>query len=231
VVGAIAGGPRILVVDDDELVREAILSALRHAGYTVAGLADATRVAPFASEFRPDLLILDIGLQGDLDGLRLARRIRETTAVPLMFVTATAAIDARLQAFDLGADDYLTKPFVLAELLARVRAVLRRTGGMSAQTAPVDDLVIDEESHTAMYRSAPLALTRLEFSLLTELSRRPGRVMSKQSLLDAVWDYDGFDPNVVEVHISALRRKLEAHGPRLIQTVRGVGYVLRPPAA
>jgi DNA-binding response OmpR family regulator len=220
----------VLVVDDDELVREAVMSALRHAGYIVAGLADGGRLESVTSTFRPDLVIFDIALPGPSDGLDLARRLRDRDDVPVMFVTAAESLEDRLQAFELGADDYLTKPFVLAELIARVRAVLRRAGRLRGQAFEAHDLVLDENSHTATYRGHPLALTRLEFGVLTELCRNPGWVISKQKLLTAVWDYDAYDPNVVEVHVSALRRKIEAHGPRLIQTVRGVGYVLRPSA-
>ena len=149
--------------------------------------------------------------------------------IPIVFVTAADAIDERLRGFEVGADDYIVKPFVASELLARVRAVLRRSGRLTSPTYQVFDLLVDEANRTASRSGHDLQLTKVEFDLLAVLSRTPGQVFSKAQLLSLVWGFDGYDNNLVEVHISALRRKLEANGGRLIHTERGEGYVLRSP--
>jgi DNA-binding response OmpR family regulator len=147
--------------------------------------------------------------------------------LPIIFLTARDAVEDRLGGFELGADDYLVKPFALEELLARVRAVLRRTGRLGAAIEAAD-IVVDEEAGLAARAGSPLELTATELRLLAYLVRQRGLVLSKHQLLTQVWGYDAYDPNVVEVHISALRRKLEAHGPRILHTVRGLGYRLDP---
>jgi two-component system, OmpR family, response regulator len=144
-----------------------------------------------------------------------------------VFVTAVETLEGRLTGFDVGGDDYLVKPFAMPELLARVRVLLRRTGRTTAQALQVGDVVVDELAQTAHRAGVPLELTPTELELLTAFVRRPGRVLSKERLLALVWDFDAYDDNLVEVYVSTLRRKLEVHGPRLLHTVRGAGYVWR----
>jgi DNA-binding response OmpR family regulator len=170
----------------------------------------------------PDLAVLDVLLPGG-DGFQLARELRAARDLPIVFLTARDAVDDRLGGFALGADDYLVKPFALEELLARIRAVLRRTGRLSA-AIEAGDIVVDEQAGRATRAGAPLELTPTELRLLAYLVRQRGLVLSKHQLLTQIWGYDAYDPNVVEVHVSALRRKLEAHGPRILETVRGLGY-------
>jgi two-component system OmpR family response regulator len=220
---------RVAVVEDELAQRSAIAGALRRAGYTVGVWPDGSDVERIAA-FRPDLAILDVMLPG-LDGLGLARALRERDDVPVMFVTAREAVADRLAGFALGADDYLVKPVVLEELLARAGAVLRRSGRLHQRVTGVGDLVIDEEATLATRAGQPLDLTATEYRLLLYLAQHRGRTLSKLVLLTQVWGYDAYDPNLVEVHVSALRRKLEAHGPRLIHTIRGLGYRLDPAPA
>ena len=215
---------RVAVVEDEQAQRSAIAGALRRAGYTVDAWADGSDVERIAA-FRPDLAILDVMLPG-VDGMGVARALRERDDVPVMFVTAREAVADRLAGFALGADDYLVKPVVLEELLARAGAVLRRSGRLPKRVTSVGDLVIDEEATLATRAGHPLDLTATEYRLLLYLAQHRGRTLSKLVLLTQVWGYDAYDPNLVEVHVSALRRKLESHGPRLIHTVRGMGRVL-----
>ncbi len=219
--------PRILVVEDDAAVREAIVVACRGEGFQVEATADGLTLGEILESFRPDLAILDIRLPAGPDGLSLARRIRAESELPIVFVTAKDDLRDRLDGFDAGGDDYVIKPFPMAELLARVRALLKRTGRLQSAVIEVGDLVIDQAAHEVIRQDTTVDLTRTEFDLLVALADRRGRVVSKERLLSLVWDRPGYDPNLVEVHISSLRRKLEAHGPRLIHTVRGAGYRLR----
>ncbi len=218
---------RLLVVEDDVTVRDALETALRSAGYVVRALPDGTEFDRVVQEFRPDLVLLDVRLPDGPDGLALGRRLRADSDVPLVFLTAADELADRLDGFATGADDYLTKPFSVAELLARVEALLRRAGRLASPTWQVGDLVVDEGARLVRRGEAEVDVTRTEFDLLMALGRRRGQAVSKEHLLSAVWQFDSYDPNLVEVHISALRRKLEEHGDRVIHTVRGIGYVLR----
>jgi DNA-binding response OmpR family regulator len=219
--------PRVLVVEDDLTLRAAILATLHGTGYEVAVTADGLDLDEVAATFRPDLAVLDIGFSVGPDGFEMARRLRAGHGVPVVFVTAADSLEDRLRGFEVGGDDYLVKPFAMAELLARVRAVLRRSGRLSSQTLQVRDLLIDESNRRVVRGDAIVELTKTEFELLCVLAREPGRVLSKLQLLSLVWGFSDFAPNLVEVHVSALRRKLEQHGPRLIHTERGEGYVIR----
>jgi two-component system, OmpR family, response regulator len=223
--------PRVLLVEDDAALLEAVGSALRGEGYQVHSECDGTRIREAAAAFRPDLAVLDVRLPQGPSGLSIARLLRDEDELPIIFLTAADSTDDRLAGFDAGADDYLVKPFVMAELLARIRALLRRSGKLTSDTWQVADILVDEATRRVHRNGAAIDLTRTEFDLLVALGRHPDRVLSKTQLLASVWGFDSYDVNVVEVHISALRRKIEEHGPRLIHTVRGAGYRLRPPQA
>jgi two-component system, OmpR family, response regulator len=214
-----------VLVEDEASVREAVERALRHEGIAVTGFPDCPDPALVLAA-APDLAVLDVLLPSG-DGFELARRLRAARDLPIVFLTARDSVDDRLGGFELGADDYLVKPFALEELLARVRAVLRRTGRLGA-AVEAGDIVVDEQAGLAARGGAALELTPTELRLLAYLLRHRGSVLSKHQLLTQVWGYDAYDPNVVEVHVSALRRKLEAHGPRILHTVRGLGYRLDP---
>lgn len=218
---------RVAVVEDEPTLRETVGAALRSAGYLVKTWADGND-EPALSVFAPDLVILDVMLPG-VDGFTLGRRIRDRRDVAVLYLTAREAVEDRLMGFSLGADDYVVKPVMMEELLARVRAVLRRAGKAQGGAVSVGNLVVDEDAAAVTYAGNPVELTAMELRLLAYLARNRGRTHSKVQLLTQVWGYDAYDPNLVEVHMSALRRKLEAHGPRMIQTVRGVGYRLAPP--
>ncbi len=219
---------RILVVEDDEPIRTALGVALRGEGYEVRTEEDGSAIARVAEEFRPDLAVLDVRLPVGPDGYGVARVLRDTNDLPLLFLTAADSLDARLAGFDAGADDYMVKPFSMAELLVRIHALLRRAGRLSSQVRQVGDLVIDEAARTVLRAGRPLELTRTEYNLLCVLAQHHGQVLSKIQLLTLVWGFDAYGTNLVEVHVSTLRRKLEMLGPRLVHTVRGAGYVLRP---
>jgi len=216
---------RVLLVEDAEAIRAAVESALTGAGHRVLGLPDGTDLERVLVDFRPDLVVLDVMLPGR-DGFELLQVARRSTAAGVVLLTARDAVDDRLRGFGEGADDYVTKPFVLAELVARVDAVLRRSG-RARPVVEVGDLVVDVDSGVVRRGGAAIELTATELKLLTFLARRRDRVVGKAQLLTGVWGYDDYAANLVEVHVSALRRKLEAHGPRLLHTVRGLGYVLR----
>lgn len=218
---------RVLIVEDDPLIRESVAAALVRDGSVVLARADGTGLGWQVDDFRPDLALLDVTLPGAADGFALARSLRRDRDLPVIFVTARDAGADRLAGFGLGADDYVVKPFIVEELVARVRAVLRRLGRVPA-TLDLGDLVIDEQSAEAVRAGTTLDLTATEYRLLTYLAHERGRILSKTQLLTQVWGYDDYDANLVEVHMSALRRKLELHGPRIVHTVRGFGYVLRP---
>ena len=217
---------RILVVDDDADLRDLLERALAREGFEARSVARAEDVDRVIHTFPPDLAILDVHLGPGADGYALARRLRLSGDIPFLFLTEASSMEARLTGFETGADDYVAKPFELAELLARVRALLRRAGKAAAGVWEIGPLKIDESGRRVFLEGEGCDLTRIEFDLLAALARQPGRVLTKTQLLSMVWGFDGYDPNLVEVHVSSLRRKLGS-GAGLIQTVRGVGYVLR----
>jgi two-component system OmpR family response regulator len=219
--------PRVLVVEDDAPIRGALEVALRGQGYEVRGEADGLALAEVFDAFRPDLAVLDVRLPVGPDGYAMARTLRCGSDLPVLFLTAADAVDDRLAGFGAGGDDYMIKPFSLAELLARVQALLRRAGRLSSNTWQVGDLVVDDGARTVRRGDLTLDLTRTEYDLLAVHAQHVGKVLSKTQLLTSVWGFDAYDANLVEVHMSALRRKLESAGPRMIHTVRGAGYVLR----
>jgi DNA-binding response OmpR family regulator len=219
---------RALVIEDEAVVSEAVAHALTEEGFEVRCEAGGSSAEQVVTTFRPDIVLLDIGLQDGSDGLQVARRLRSTSNVPVLFVTGAHSVQERLAGFAVGADDYLTKPFAMEELLARVRAILQRTGQAPRRLWEIGDMVVDEDAHTVAVGDQLVDLTSIEFSLLVTFCRNPGRVLAKVQLLSEVWGFDQYSLNLVEVHVSALRRKLEVHGPRVIRTIRNVGYVLRP---
>jgi len=220
---------RVLVVEDDEEIALALQRSLRMEGHEVKVARDGELALEEVGAFAPDLLILDLGLPG-LDGLEVARRIREDgNDVPILILTARDALESRVEGLDIGADDYLVKPFERQELLARMRALLRRRPPRGMAPLRVGDLTLNPDTHEVMRGDRPVELTQREFELLEYLMRNERLVISRQRLLDEVWGYDPFSiTNTIEVFVSNLRRKLEAGGePRLLHTVRGAGYVLR----
>jgi two-component system OmpR family response regulator len=217
---------RVLVVEDAEAIRAAVLTGLTDAGFGVAGRTDGGDLERDLATFRPDLVVLDIMLPGR-DGFALLEVVRRHSAAGVLLLTARDGIDDRLRGLHGGADDYLVKPFVLAELVARVTAVLRRMG-RTPTLVEVGDLMLDSAAGTVLRGGRPIELTATERRLLEHLAAHRDQVLSKAQLLTSVWGYEDFDPNLVEVHISALRRKLGE--PKLLHTVRGLGYVLRAEA-
>jgi two-component system response regulator MprA len=222
---------RVLVVDDDPAVSGALNRALRLEGYEVTLADDGPKALEEVAVRPPDAVILDIGLP-TIDGLDVCRRLRAAEHdTPVLMLTARDAIDDRVQGLDAGADDYLVKPFALAELLARLRALLRRRPEESGETLRFADLDLDPITREAHRGERTFSLTRIEFDLLELLLRHPRQVLTREVILDRVWGYN-FDTgtNSLAVYVGYLRRKLEEGGePRLLQTVRGVGYVLREP--
>ena len=216
---------RVVVVEDEAAVREAVVAGLRHEGFVARGYADAVDAGAILG-FAPDLAILDVRLPGG-SGFALARVLRDRSPLSIIFLTARDAIADRVEGLELGADDYVVKPFALEELLARIRAVLRRSGRLAA-VLEVGDLLIDEQGGWVTREGQDIPLTATELRVLTFLVRHRGQALSKDQVLTQVWGYDAYDPNLVEVHVSALRRKLEHAGPRVIHTVRGIGYRFAP---
>jgi two-component system response regulator MprA len=220
--------PRVLVVEDDEDIAQALQRSLRMEGYEVRAAADGKSALEHSRTFAPDLVILDLGLPG-LDGIEVARRLRGDDDVPILILTARDALESRVEGLDAGADDYLVKPFERQELLARMRALLRRRPPRGSAPLRVGDLSLNVDTHEISRGDRPIELTQREFELLEYLMRNERIVISRQRLLDEVWGYDPFSTtNTIEVFVSNLRRKLEAEGePRLLHTIRGAGYVLR----
>jgi two-component system, OmpR family, response regulator MprA len=220
--------PRVLVVEDDEAIAQVLQRSLRLEGYDVKIAGDGIAALEEAHAFLPDLVVLDLGLP-KLDGIEVARRMRESDDVPILVLTARDAVEARVEGLDSGADDYLVKPFERQELLARLRALLRRRPPRGQAALTVGDLRLNPDTHEVTRAGRPIDLTQREFELLEYLMRNERIVISRQRLLDEVWGYDPFSmTNTIEVFVSNLRRKLEAGGEsRLLHTIRGAGYVLR----
>jgi len=224
---------RLLVVEDDPNILELLSASLRFAGFDVSTATSGSAAVNAAKDRRPDLVVLDVMLP-DLDGFEVIRLMRESgTRTPVVFLTARDATDDKIRGLTLGGDDYVTKPFSLEELTARIRAVLRRTtsGDQSPSRLTFADLELDEETHEVYRAGERIQLSPTEFKLLRYLMLNANRVLSKAQILDHVWNYDfRGDDNIVESYISYLRRKVDTTQPRLIHTLRGVGYVLRKPA-
>ena len=221
----------VLLVEDDPAVRGAVERALRHAGHQPALAADGVRALEQATAVPYDAVVLDLGLPG-LDGLEVCRRLRAAgNLVPVLMLTARAAVSERVSGLDAGADDYLVKPFALDELLARLRALERRTpsNGQVRGQLRFGELVIDRDAMTCRRGDREIQLSRTEYQLLELLLANQGKVLSRDVIFDKVWGYDfGPESNSLDVYVGYLRRKLEADGePRIIHTVRGVGYVMR----
>jgi len=227
------GSPlRVLVVDDEVNIAELISMALRYEGWQVSTAHNGTSAVNAAKDMGPDAVVLDMMLP-DIDGLEVLRRMRSTMPeVPVVFLTARDAVEDRIAGLTAGGDDYVTKPFSLEELVARLRGLMRRSGAQRAASGSVlvvGDLELDEDSHEVTRAGTEITLSATEFELLRFLMRNPKRVLSKAQILDRVWNYDfGGQANVVELYISYLRKKVDAGRAPMIHTMRGAGYVLKP---
>ncbi len=221
---------RVLVVDDEEYIRELVSTALRFSGFDVEAAEDGLSALRKVGEFKPELLVLDVSMPG-LDGLEVCRRLREGgDTTPVVFLTARDSEEDKLAGFTQGGDDYVTKPFSLDELVARIRAVLRRAGATEAERRVLAyaDIEMDEDAHRVTRAGERIELSPTEYKLLRYLLLNAEQVLSKAQILEHVWQYDfGGDANAVETYISYLRKKLDVAQPRLIHTVRGFGYTLR----
>ncbi|MBT2397460.1 response regulator transcription factor [Streptomyces sp. ISL-100] len=229
------GGPvRVLVVDDEAPLAELLSMALRYEGWEVRSAGDGAGAVRSARDFRPDAVVLDVMLP-DMDGLAVLGRLRcELPDVPVLFLTAKDSVEDRIAGLTAGGDDYVTKPFSLEEVVARLRGLIRRSGTAAATVRSeslleLGDLTLDEDSHEVVRGGEGIHLTATEFELLRFLMRNPRRVLSKAQILDRVWSYDfGGQANVVELYISYLRRKIDAGRPPMIHTRRGAGYLIKP---
>jgi two-component system, OmpR family, response regulator len=225
---------RLLVVEDEPNIRELLATSLRFAGFEVHVAGDGATALKQAAEHQLDLVVLDVMLP-DMDGFTVTRKLRDTgRLLPIVFVTARDSLDDKIKGLTVGGDDYVTKPFSLEEVVARIRAVLRRTRGEADEDRQVitfEDLELDEDSHEVRRAGRVIETSPTEFKLLRYLMLNPNRVLSKAQILDHVWDYDfRGESGIVESYISYLRRKIDTEGlPALIHTKRGVGYVLRKP--
>jgi two-component system OmpR family response regulator len=227
-----ASGNRVLVVDDEPNIVEVVTMALRFQGFDVETAATGREALAAVTRFKPHLMVLDVMLP-DMEGFDVASRLgAQRAGVPILFLTARDATEDKVRGLTGGGDDYMTKPFSLEELVARIRTILRRTGQASPESGRLvfEDLELDEESREVTRGGAPIELTATEYRLLRYLMLNPRRVMTRAQLLDHVWNYDfGGDGRVLETYISYLRKKLDTQGPSLIKTVRGVGYALQAP--
>ncbi|MBC9956561.1 response regulator transcription factor [Yimella sp. cx-51] len=227
------GSPvRVLVVDDESNLTELLSMALRYEGWEIKTAATGSSAVRTAKEFEPDAVVLDMMLP-DFDGLEVLRRMRDTDpTLPVLFLTAKDAVEDRVAGLTAGGDDYVTKPFSLEEVVARVRALIRRSTQFvedNSSLLRVGDLTLDEDSHEVVRDGTEITLTATEFELLRFMMRNPKRVLSKAQILDRVWHYDfGGQANVVELYISYLRKKIDAGRDPMIHTMRGAGYVLKP---
>ena len=224
-------GTRVLVVDDEPSITELVALALRYEGFTVEKAATGRAAVAAVAAFKPALIILDVMLP-DLSGLSVFQRLSaEGRKVPVIFLTARDATEDKVHGLTIGGDDYVTKPFSIEELVARVRTVLRRHGDRAVTSKlELADLELDDDAHEVRRRGELIELTPTEYRLLRYLLANAGRVLSRNQILDHVWDYDfGGDASVLETYVSYLRRKVDHFEPPLIKTVRGVGYVMRPP--
>ncbi|KZS78428.1 DNA-binding response regulator [Mycobacterium kansasii] len=221
------GAPRVLVVEDSETIREMVGEALADVGYHTETRCDGEGLEEVLEGLRPDLVVLDVMLPGR-DGFDLINVIQAWSDISIVLITARDGLPDRLRGLDGGADDYVVKPFELAELVSRVGAVLRRRGRLP-RVVQVGDLILDVDAGVAARDGHQLELTATELRLLDFLVQQRGRIVSARQILSAVWGYYAYDTNLVQVHVSSLRRKLEAHGPRMLHTVRGIGYRLQQP--
>jgi two-component system OmpR family response regulator len=223
---------RVLVVDDEPNIVDVISMALRFQGFAVQSAGTGAEALAAVQAFRPEIIVLDVMLP-DMEGFDVARRLgAQQGRVPIIFLTARDATEDKVRGLTLGGDDYVTKPFSLEELVARIRSILRRTGLAEPESSRLvfEDLELDEDAHEVMRAGRIVDLTVTEYRLLRYLMLNPRRVLTRTQLLEHVWEYDfGGDSRVLETYISYLRKKLDARGPSLIHTVRGVGYALRPP--
>ena len=226
------GAIRMLVVDDEKTLSDLLAMALRYEGWEVQTANDGMSALRAAREFGPDAVVLDVMLP-DMTGLEVLARLRDTQpTVPVLFLTAKDAVEDRVAGLTAGGDDYVTKPFSLEEVVARLRGLVRRTATVATTSESelrVGDLTLDEDSHEVSRDGEPITLTATEFELLRYLMRNPKRVLSKAQILDRVWNYDfGGQANVVELYISYLRKKIDSGRSPMIHTMRGAGYVLKP---
>ena len=223
---------RVLVVDDEANITDLVATALRYEGFDVSTAGDGRTALSLVESFRPHVIVLDVMLP-DLDGFEVQRRLVERgQRAPVLFLTARAATEDKVHGLTIGGDDYVTKPFSLEELIARIRTVLRRAGEITggSERLRFEDLEMDEDTHEVWRGEREVELTPTEFGLLRLLLSNPRRVLSKSQILDHVWQYDfGGDASIVETYVSYLRKKVDVEQPHLIHTVRGVGYVLRLP--
>jgi two-component system OmpR family response regulator len=217
---------RVLVVEDSKTIREMVGEALANVGYVTATRPNGAGLEDVLEGFRPDLVVLDVMMPGR-DGFLLIDVVRDWGEAGIVLLTARDGLPDRLRGLDSGADDYVVKPFELAELVSRVGAVLRRRGRLPA-ILQYGDVTLDLDAGVASRAGCPLDLTATELRLLSFLAEQRGRIVSTSQILVTVWGYDAYDANLVHVYVSALRRKLEAHGPRILHTVRGIGYRLQP---
>jgi two-component system, OmpR family, response regulator len=223
---------RVLVVDDEPNIVDVISMALRFQGFEVESAGTGAEAISAVAAFKPELIVLDVMLP-DMEGFEVARRLGAQRArVPIVFLTARDAVEDKIRGLTIGGDDYVTKPFSLEELIARIRSVLRRSGLAEPESSLLtfEDIELDEDAHEVSRSGEVVDLTATEYRLLRYLMLNPRRVLTRAQLLEHVWEYDfGGDARVLETYVSYLRKKLDRHGPPLIHTVRGVGYALRPP--
>jgi two-component system, OmpR family, response regulator len=223
---------RILVVDDEPNIVDVVSMALRFQGFEIESAGTGSEALAAVAAFKPHLIVLDVMLP-DMEGFDVAQRLGAQRArVPIIFLTARDATDDKIRGLTLGGDDYVTKPFSLEELVARIRSILRRSGLAEPESSRLtfEDIELDEDAHEVTRAGTNVELTATEYRLLRYLMLNPRRVLTRAQLLEHVWEYDfGGDARVLETYVSYLRKKLDVHGPPLIHTVRGVGYALRQP--